>query len=44
MTDQNQQTRNVAGGMANEVYEASVGVRALARAGANPPTRADLEA
>ena len=36
MTDQNQRTQNMAGSMANELYEASVGVRALARAGANP--------
>ena len=36
MTDQNQQARNMMGSMANEVYEASVGARALARAGANP--------
>ena len=36
MTDQNQRARNMTGSMANDVYEASVGVRALARAGANP--------
>lgn len=36
MTDQNQQARNMTGSMANEVYEASVAARALARAGANP--------
>ena len=36
MTDQNQNMQNMAGGMAKDVYEASVGVRALARAGANP--------
>lgn len=36
MTDQNRQERNMAGGFLNELYEASVGVRALERAGANP--------
>ena len=36
MTDQNRQERNMAGGFLKELYEASVGVRALERVGANP--------